>query len=139
VKITFLLQSAFGMGGTIRATLTLANELARRHEVEVISVVRLRDEPFFEIEDRVRIRTLIDLREGASTGRLDLVLGRYSSRLVPQEENVWSSITLRGDFRLWQTLRTLNTDVLITTRPAFNLLAARFAPRRVVVVGGCAS
>jgi len=135
MKITFLLQSAFGMGGTIRATLTLANELVRRHEIELINVARLRDKPFFKIDDRVRVRTLMDLREGAPTGRLDVVLGRYSSRLVPRQENVWSSITLRGDYRLWQALRTLDTDVLITTRPAFNLLAAQFAPRRVVVVG----
>lgn len=36
MKITFLLQSAFGMGGIIRSTLTLANQLARRHEVEIL-------------------------------------------------------------------------------------------------------
>jgi hypothetical protein len=135
MKITFLLQSAFGMGGTIRATLTLANELARRHEIKIINVARLRDKPFFKIDNRVRVRTLMDRREGSPTGRLDVVLGRYNSCLVPRQENVWSSITLRGDYRLWQALRALDTDVLITTRPAFNLLAARFAPRRVVVVG----
>jgi glycosyltransferase involved in cell wall biosynthesis len=48
---------------------------------------------------------------------------------------MWSRITMRGDYRLWRALRTLDTDVLITTRPAFNLLAARFAPRGVILVG----
>lgn len=135
MKITFLLESAYGMGGTIRATLTLANELAARHEVEIITLHRRRNDPFFPIDDRITVRTLMDHRRGARPGRLDALLSRHNSRLVPRAERIWPDVTLRGDHRLWRALRSLDTDVLITTRPAFNLMAARFAPRDVVVVG----
>ncbi|MCO5995296.1 glycosyltransferase family 4 protein [Actinoallomurus rhizosphaericola] len=135
MKITFLLGSAYGMGGTIRATITLANRLAIRHEVEIITLHRRRTDPFFPIDERVGVRTLMDVRTGVRPGRLDARLGRHNSRLVPRGERMWSEITLRGDYRLWRALRGLETDVLVTTRPAFNLLAARFAPRDVVVVG----
>ena len=135
MKITFLLGSAYGMGGTIRATLSLANHLAARHEIEIITLHRWRNEPFFAIDDRVSVRTLMDLRTGVRPGPLETRLGRHNSRLVPRSERIWSDVTLRGDYRLWRALRRLDTDVLITTRPAFNLLAARFAPRDVVVVG----
>jgi glycosyltransferase involved in cell wall biosynthesis len=135
MKITFLLGSAYGMGGTIRATLTLANHLATRHEVEIVTLHRRRTDPFFPIDERIGVRTLMDVRRGVRPGRLDARLGRHNSRLVPRSERIWSEITLRGDYRLWRALRGLETDVLISTRPAFNLLAARFAPRGVVVVG----
>lgn len=133
MKITFLLKAAYGMGGTIRATLTLANHLAERHEVEIITLHRRQAEPFFPIDERIAVRTLVDLRERPS--RLDARLGRHNSRLVPRGDRIWSEVTLRGDYQLWRALRGLETDVLITTRPAFNLLAARFAPPGVVVVG----
>ncbi|MEV5752203.1 glycosyltransferase family 4 protein [Actinoallomurus sp. NPDC052308] len=135
MKITFLLGSAYGMGGTIRATLTLADRLAARHEIEIITLHRRRTDPFFPIDERIGVRTLMDLRKGARPGRLDTRLGRHNSRLVPRGERIWPEVTLRGDYRMWRALRGLETDVLVTTRPAFNLLAARFAPRDVVVVG----
>lgn len=135
MKITFLLGSAYGMGGTIRATLTLANHLAERHDIDIITVHRRRTDPFFGVDDRISVRTLMDVRKDARPGRLDATLSRHNSRLVPRSERIWPEITLRGDYRMWRALRTLETDVLITTRPAFNLLAARFAPRDVILVG----
>lgn len=135
MKITFLLKAAHGMGGTIRATLTLANHLADRHEVEVITLHRRRNDPFFPIDERISVRTLMDLRKGVRPSRLEARLGQHNSRLVPRSDRIWSEVTLRGDYQMWRALRQLDTDVLVTTRPAFNLLAARFAPRDVVVVG----
>lgn len=135
MRITFLLGAAYGMGGTIRATVTLANQLAERHDIEIITVWRRQGDPFFPIDERIAVRTLMDLRPGARPGRLEAMLGRHNSRLVPRDDRMWSRITMRGDYRLWRVLRTLDTDVLVTTRPAFNLLAARFAPRGLILVG----
>ena len=46
--VTIFLMSAWGMGGTIRAAHNLAGHLAERgHRVELLSVFRTRDEPFF--------------------------------------------------------------------------------------------
>lgn len=45
MKIRFLIANAYGVGGTIKATYNLAGELAKRHDVEVVSVQKHRDVP----------------------------------------------------------------------------------------------
>lgn len=60
MKIAFLITHAYGMGGTIRTVTTLANQLCQRHDVELISVNRTRERPFFDLDPRVRLRPLYD-------------------------------------------------------------------------------
>src|SRR5579859_2189084 len=134
VKITFLLHSAYGMGGTIRSNVILANYLAERHEVEIITVLRRREQPFFAVDPRITMRTLMDLRGGKGNW-LDAWLRRFDSRLIPRNDHTRRDVMLCGDLRLWHALRTLRTDVVITTRGGYNLLAARFARRGAVIVG----
>ena len=50
--VRFVLAHAWGMGGTIRTTLTMAGHLAATGDVEVVSVIRRRDEPFFAVPAR---------------------------------------------------------------------------------------
>ena len=66
MRITFLLLEAFSIDGTVRCTFTLADELSRRHEVEVVSVLRDRDRPVLPLSGRVRLRSLVDVRPGAT-------------------------------------------------------------------------
>lgn len=136
MKITFLLAWAYGMGGLVRTTVNTANHFAELgHEVTLLSFFRHRDEPFFEIHENVTVKPLMDVRAGAPKGRIDAWQRTKGSVLTPRIEPYHSRITLRGDYLLWRELRSLDADVLITTRPAFNLAAALWAPKRTVVVG----
>jgi glycosyltransferase involved in cell wall biosynthesis len=121
--VRFLLAHAWGMGGTIRTTLTIAGDLAQRHEVELVSLLRRRERPFFPFPSGVPVRAL------------DRGLGRLPSVLVHPEDYVYPLCSLRTDLALLRWLRSLDGGVLVTTRPAFNLLAARLAPHSVVTVG----
>ena len=114
MKICFLVPSAFDMRGDVRATINLATELAARHEVEILSVRRTREQPFFPIKNRIRLRWLIDSRPGR----------RY---LLPRGQ-------VRAEVELWRALRGLGCDVLVTTRPALAVQAARHAPKHVLRV-----
>jgi glycosyltransferase involved in cell wall biosynthesis len=124
--VRFVLQHAWGMGGTIRTTLTMAEHLAEQRDVEVVSVIRRRAEPFFPFPRGVRVTALED------RGR---ILSRLPSLLVHPEDYAYPSCSLQTDLALLRWLRSLEGGVVVTTRPAFNLLAARLAPGSVRTVG----
>jgi glycosyltransferase involved in cell wall biosynthesis len=125
-SVRFLLAHAWGMGGTIRTTLTIAAHLAERRDVEVVSVYRRRDEPFFPFAPGLRVCALVP-REG--------LLARLPSVLVHPEDYAYPWCNLQTDLALLRWLRSLPGGALVTTRPAFNLLAGRLAPRGVLTVG----
>jgi glycosyltransferase involved in cell wall biosynthesis len=125
-SVRILLAHAWGMGGTIRTTLTIGAYLAERRDVEVVSVYRRRDEPLFPFPRGLRVRAL-QHRDG--------LLARLPSLLVHPEDYAYPWCNLQTDLALLRWLRSPGADVLVTTRPAFNLLAARLAPPGVATVG----
>jgi glycosyltransferase involved in cell wall biosynthesis len=137
LKIYFLIVHAYGMGGTIRTVLNLAGYLARDHDVEVISVLRRRREPFFPFPPGVRVTALDDQTAEASgpPGRLDGLLRKVPSVLVHPQDHSYRASSLWTDVMLARKLRSLSDGVLIATRPALNLISAELAPCNVVTVG----
>src|SRR6478735_3636017 len=57
-QVRFLVTSAWGIGGTVRATITTAAHLAASHDVEVASVVRSAVKPAMAIPGGLRLRAL---------------------------------------------------------------------------------
>ncbi|WP_326599846.1 glycosyltransferase family 4 protein [Streptomyces sp. NBC_01803] len=149
MKIRYLLLHAYGMGGTIRTVLTQANTMARAgHDVEVVSVVRRADEPHFTVDPRVRLRALVDLRDGAATGRTRprgpagrlrawrrRRLAARPPRHIPKSEPGHKAVNRAVERVVIGYLRGLRDGVLVTTRPALNILAAEFATGGVLRVG----
>ncbi|WP_328854305.1 glycosyltransferase family 4 protein [Microbispora hainanensis] len=128
-EIRILLLHANGMGGTIRTVFNLAGHLAQTHDVEIVSVVREREEPFFPVPPGVRIRYLDD-----RLPRRKGLLSRFPSRLVPKDEAAYHWFTLRTDLKLVRYIRSRRRGILIGTRPGLNLIAARFAPPEIITV-----
>ncbi|MER5968494.1 glycosyltransferase family 4 protein [Streptomyces sp. NPDC002055] len=137
MKIRFLLLNAFTVGGTVRTVINQANSLAAAgHDVELVSVHRERRTPAFPVDPRVRLRPLVDGSADAPAWRraLERRMQRSPSRLVPPSEVRHDRFNRLTDRRLTRYLRSLDGGVLVTTRPALNLLAARLAPTGVVRV-----
>ncbi|MFI7702945.1 glycosyltransferase [Nonomuraea sp. NPDC049480] len=114
MKVSLIMPSAYGMRGDVRATLSLASALAARHEVEVISVRRQKEKPFFPVGSDVAMRDVVDVRPGVR-------------HLLPRGQ-------VRTEVALWRMLRALKCDVLITTRPGLGVQAARHAPRELLKI-----
>ena len=139
-RVTILLFSAWGMGGTIRATLNLAGYLAERgYAIEILSVMRRRDEPFFgDFPPGVKVTVLDDQRPHARprgiAGLSRRLLASLPSVLVHPAERWAPDFSLWSDIRLVRKLRG-RVGFLIGTRPGLNLIAAELALPGMVLIG----
>jgi glycosyltransferase involved in cell wall biosynthesis len=134
-RVFILITTAWGMGGTIRANLNLARYLADGYEVEIISVGRHRDVPFFgEFPPGVRVVALEDRRRDAPMRPLQRLLRRRSSVFMHPADRTAQGANLWVDIQLVRRLRR-KCGFLISTRPGLNLLAADLAPPGLVLVG----
>ena len=137
-KVFILTVSGWGKGGTTRTILNIAEYLTREHEVEIISLWRLRDEPVFEHPPGVTVTALDDLRPQARPrglrGLPRRVLGAIPSALVEPGDRWSASFSLLSDVRLARMLRR-QTGILISTRPALNLMAALLDPPGLTLIG----
>ncbi|MEZ7123947.1 glycosyltransferase family 4 protein [Nonomuraea sp. AD125B] len=133
-RIHILLLHAHGMGGTIRTVFNLAGYLAEEHDVEIVSILKEAEEPFFPIDPRVRFRFLDD-RLRPSRNPLRALLSKRPSRLIPQEESAYHRFNMWTDLQLARYIRSLDTGVLMGTRPGLNLVMAQLALPGVITIG----
>jgi glycosyltransferase involved in cell wall biosynthesis len=137
-RLIFLLTTAWGMGGTIRTTLNLADYLARFYQVEIISISRTRDRPFFgEFPTGVEVIDLDDRRPKVRSMRRHLtsrILGRLPSALMHPRDRAALGFNLWIDLQLVRRLRR-GAGILIGTRPGFNLLLGELALPGFIAVG----
>ena len=136
-RVRLLIMDAYGIGGTVRTTLNLVDHLAREREVELVSVLRRTEHPKFAFPAGVEVTALDDRRKAVRerAGRVRRVLQKLPSVLVHTDDHVFSRSTLWTDVQIIRKLRSLDGGVLVTTRPALNLIAARLAPASVATVG----
>ncbi|MCQ6554100.1 glycosyltransferase [Streptomyces sp. C10-9-1] len=135
MRMSFLLHNAYGIGGTIRTTFNLAQALAERHEVEIVSVFRHRDEPTMGAPSGVALRHLVDLRKKSPGYDGDDPLARRPARVFPRGDGRHRQYSRLTDARIAAHLAGLRADVVIGTRPGLNVHIARQAPRGVVRIG----
>ncbi|WP_019548930.1 glycosyltransferase family 4 protein [Streptomyces sulphureus] len=131
MRIAFLLDNAYGIGGTIRSTVNLSRALADRHEVQVVSLRRTRETPALPFDPRITLTSLIDLRrDSPGYDGDDPRFHRPSRRFTEGADHLARGISTElGDDRIRECLRTLAADVVIATRPKINdYLAAYGSP-----------
>ncbi|MEU6715080.1 glycosyltransferase family 4 protein [Nonomuraea sp. NPDC046802] len=136
MKIRYMLLHAYGMGGTIRTVVHQANAMAQAgHEVEIVSVVRRRTKPQFDLDPRISLSALVDQRDGVASDSLARkVWRRARGKIVPYGEFAAEYFTERVEGAVMDYVSSLKDGVLVTTRPALNLISARRAPRSVIRV-----
>ncbi|MGW5203924.1 glycosyltransferase family 4 protein [Streptomyces griseoincarnatus] len=122
MKISFLINNIYGIGGTNRTVINLAEALAVRHEVEIVSVFRRAASPKFAISPRITVRALVDLRPGsADRGAAG---SKEPSEVVPRQEEFYAQYSRFTDERIIRELRRTDADVVVGTRPSLNLFVA---------------
>ncbi|GGO54625.1 glycosyltransferase [Streptomyces lasiicapitis] len=139
MKIAFLINNAYGIGGTIRSTLNLSAAFAVRHDVEVVSVHRVQDEPALPVDPRVRLTSLIDMRENSPTYEGHHELTRQPCTMFPDTGAAAASKRLPysalQDQRIGEYLAHTDAQVVIGTRPDLNGYLARDGQARYLRIG----
>lgn len=135
MRISFLLHNGYHYGGTIRTTFTLAEELAERHEVEIVSVFRHRDRPLLGLPAGVALRHLVDLRKDSPGYDGDHPDFHRPAEVFPRGDGRWKQYSALTDARIGEHLRGVEADVLVGTRPGLNVHLTRQARRGPVLVG----
>lgn len=139
MRITFLVRTVWGIGGTIRTTINTAEALAERgHDVRIVSCVRNKAAPDFPIDPRVAVTSLWDVRSPADGGEslslADAYRARRPSYLDADEVNNMKESSRLFDRRVKRFFEQVDTDVLVTTQVTLNLYAAEYARPGTVVV-----
>jgi glycosyltransferase involved in cell wall biosynthesis len=132
LKIRFLMHDLFGPGGgVLKVVLGLAGDLAQRHDVELVSAVRFREEATHRLPEGVRVRTLADLRPRVQprgpAGALRRWARQQPSRVVPRDDPRFSQHNRYTDLRLARYLWSVRGGVLIGMQPVMNVAIARLA------------
>lgn len=135
MRISFLLHNAYHIGGTIRTTFTLAQALAERHEVEIVSVFRHRNEPILSIPAGVTLRHLVDLRKDSPDYDGEHPDIARPARVFPRGDGRWKQYSALTDARIGAHLASVEADVVVSTRPGLNVHLARQTRRGPVLVG----
>jgi glycosyltransferase involved in cell wall biosynthesis len=148
-RVTFLLPRADGRDGVPRTVINLANHLVEGYDVEIIGLIRGNTEPAFEIDQRITVRHVMDVRplgpdgerRNLSEGGVDehgnavtrrlLFERQQPSKVAPLDPRHWAS----SDQPLIETLRSLPSGVVVGTTPALNLFVGSYAPSGVAKVG----
>ncbi|TJZ43449.1 glycosyltransferase family 4 protein [Streptomyces piniterrae] len=135
MHISFLIHNAYGIGGTIRTTFNLARTLAERHDVEIVSVLRHRDTPVFDLGRRVALRHLVDIRESSPTYEGADPEHTRPAKVFPAAEGRYGQYSELTDRRIAQHLRRIEADVVVGTRPGLNVHIAKQTRRGPVRTG----
>src|SRR5262245_54790226 len=147
--LCFMLPRADGHGGLPRTVINLANHLIESFDVQIIGLLRGRNETVFEIDQRIDVRHVMDLRPYGPDGeRRDLEQGgvdrqgnpvskrkifahQEPSAIAPLDRRHWAS----SDEPLIEALGQSKADVVVGTTPALNRFVGRFAPPGAAKVG----
>ncbi|GIM96909.1 glycosyltransferase family 4 protein [Paractinoplanes toevensis] len=136
MKVLFLINDAFGIGGTIKTTFNLGAALAARgHEVEVLSTVRHRDVPKLPVDPAIRLMSLVESRTGHPDYEADAPGRGVEPRVYPMSDFRARDYDRHVEQRYRAYLRGSDADVIIATRPGLIAYTAAFAPRHIVRIG----
>lgn len=135
MKISFLIFTAYGISGPVRSTVNLANALAERHEVEIVSLLRTAGSPVLGISPRVRVRSLVEARKGSPGFDPAHDPERSPSAVFPPDDGPYNGASALLDQKVAAYLRETDADVLIGTRPGINVYLAEYGPERALRIG----
>lgn len=138
-RVTFLTYNVCGIGGVARSVAIVASALAEEHDVEILSVLRTHAVTTFPLDERVKVTTWFDDTGAARRWRQQhaehpwaVAAAHPATDPVLRRDPRFNAL---AEERMLERLATLDTDVLVSTRPTLHHAAREHTPHGTVVVG----
>ena len=117
-KITFLMLH-LNYGGIEKQVTTLANELSKEYEVEIISLYDiLSGESFYQLDDKVKVKYVFNF--GPNKDKIKDALKKFKLITLIKQLCKAVKILYTKYFGLGKIIKNLNTDILISSRIEFS-------------------
>ena len=117
-KIT-LLMLHLNYGGIEKQVTTLANELSKEYEVEIISLYDiLSGESFYQLDDKVKVKYIFNF--GPNKDKIKDALKKFKLITLIKQLCKAVKILYTKYFGLGKIIKNLNTDILISSRIEFS-------------------
>lgn len=141
-----------GYGGVEKAVTSLANELCSKYDVEIIATYKLFDAPAFKVDERVKIKYLIN-------NNLPLKLAGYRNLLRNHHyrtliKTIWEDYLCKG--QIWplfkdtkkgmnllhkkeqrniNEVKNCKSDIIISTNPYLNEMVGKYGSKTSFKIG----
>ena len=118
--ITFLMLH-LNYGGIEKQVSTLANELAKfkdRYTINIVSVYKINDEPFYELDPNIKIKYLMD--RGPNKAEIKHALKTFNIFRLIIELFKGLNIVISKYSLMKKEIENLNTDIIVSSRIEFS-------------------
>ena len=119
-------------GGIEKQTITLANELCKTYEVEFISTYNMQSKPAYPVDDRIKIKYLIDGKPNRDEIK-SAIKTKNIVQLIKQVIKAVRILYLKKHLMI-KEVKKLECDYVLSTRIEFAEMLSKYAPTNVVTM-----
>lgn len=130
-KITILMLHLLH-GGVEKQTVLFANELVKKYDVEIISVYTMKSKPAYEIDERVKIKYLIDDAPNKNEF-VDAVKHFNIVKILREGLKAKKILKLKKNLMI-EEIKKLDCDYVLSTRIEYAEMLSDYAPEGVVTI-----
>ena len=124
-KVT-ILALHLGYGGVEKAISSLSNILIDKYDVEIISVYKLYDKPAFYIDDRVKIKYLLDTELSPNKKELkDAIRTKNPIKILSEGLKSVKILKLKSS-KMIDAIKNIDSGIVISTRIEHNKLLSKY-------------
>lgn len=132
MKTVTLLMLHLLHGGIEKQTITLANELCKKYNVNIISTYSMKSEPAYPVDERIKIKYLIDDKPNRDEFR-NAVANKNIIGIFKEGFKAFSILQKKKKLMI-KEIKNLDCDYVLSTRIEYADMLSSYAPEGVVTI-----
>ena len=119
-------------GGIEKQSISFANQLVKKYDVEIISVYTMKKEPAYEVNERVKIKYLIDDKPNRDEFK-NAIKSKNPIKIIKQAAKAMKIIFLKN-YLMIKEIKKMDADFVVSTRIEYANMLSKYAPKSVVKI-----